>query len=437
MQMIVSVVSDSCFHRDYFSTKELYHPTLIPCIGWRDVHLLDQQPQVKWFKDCAPFEKNGDATDPYDNKLYVRNMTIEDVGNYTCQINFTHMGENYTASSTTEISTNERMSPEKPFVLYPRNVTFEVERGSRQVFNCTVFIGFRKNAESETSIYWTINDTVIELFQGTHVEEKLTIKNEKNKGTSGQLLLIISEVTPALYNLPLKCIVTNPLGNDEGYVRMIQAHRRHFYSQLMVSIIPLIIAVVLIYYFFKADIVLLYRKLRFMTRTRTVVSDGKLYDAYVIFPRGHSFISNKAEDFAVQVLPAVLESRCGYKLFIMGRDDTPGEAMHSIIEESIKRSRRLIIILSSHVLEDQIPTAFEPQMGLYAALIACGIKVILIEMDKNIDYSLLPESVRYIRQKQGASRWVRHNKECQLSPNTRFWKSVRYQMPPEPGLVHT
>lgn len=67
-------------------------------------------------------------------------------------------------------------------------------------------------------------------------------------------------------------------------------------------------------------------------------SDGKLYDAYVIYPRNYRSSSEEAgsvEYFVHQILPDVLENQCGYNLCIYGRDLLPGEGkalcMHHMI----------------------------------------------------------------------------------------------------------
>lgn len=55
-------------------------------------------------------------------------------------------------------------------------------------------------------------------------------------------------------------------------------------------------------------------------------SDGKKYDAYIIYPQ--STCSPNSPDvliFVMNILPRVLEFQCGYRLFIPGRDDPPGE----------------------------------------------------------------------------------------------------------------
>ncbi|KAL8190108.1 UNVERIFIED_CONTAM: hypothetical protein K2H54_040564 [Gekko kuhli] len=109
-----------------------------------------------------------------------------------------------------------------------------------------------------------------------------------------------------------------------------------------------------------------------------------------------------------------------------------GKALVTVIDETIKQSRRLIIILKSespkYKLLEEDP---EQQIALYNALVHDGMKVILIEMDKIKDYSDMPESIQYIKQKHGAIQWKGDLTRTQsYSASTRFWKKVRYQMPP-------
>lgn len=105
-------------------------------------------------------------------------------------------------------------------------------------------------------------------------------------------------------------------------------------------------------------------------------------------------------------------------------------AVVSVADETLKQSRRLMIVLGSEMsscclLED----ASEQQLAMYNALIRDGIQVILIEMDEIQDYTSMPESIKYIKQKHGAIQWKGDFSEKSCSANTRFWKTVRYQMP--------
>lgn len=107
-------------------------------------------------------------------------------------------------------------------------------------------------------------------------------------------------------------------------------------------------------------------------------------------------------------------------------------AVVSVIDENIKLCRRLIIIIVPEALSlDLLRNMSEEQIAVYNALIQDGIKVILIELGKMKDYTALPESLQYIRQKHGAIQWSGDFTEQSLCAKTKFWKKVRYRMPPK------
>ncbi|XP_066562553.1 interleukin-1 receptor-like 2 [Amia ocellicauda] len=176
--------------------------------------------------------------------------------------------------------------------------------------------------------------------------------------------------------------------------------------------------------FFIIDILLIFRKLY---KPHSSLKDGKIYDAYVIYPRESLQMSSGAKicHFVYTVLPNILERKCGYKLFIYGRDDVPGEDRAEIIEKNIKLSRRLILLLTPGPLSDEIPEeAYDTQVGLYRALVQEEMKVIVIELEKFDDYMHLPETLHHIIQKRKSLKWNGNE-----SATSRFWKHVRYMMP--------
>lgn len=56
-----------------------------------------------------------------------------------------------------------------------------------------------------------------------------------------------------------------------------------------------------------------------------LASDGKIYDAYVLYPKNRESCLYSSDIFALKILPEVLERQCGYNLFIFGRNDLAGE----------------------------------------------------------------------------------------------------------------
>uniref|UniRef100_A0A674I6B9 Interleukin 1 receptor like 1 n=1 Tax=Terrapene triunguis TaxID=2587831 RepID=A0A674I6B9_9SAUR len=155
---------------------------------------------------------------------------------------------------------------------------------------------------------------------------------------------------------------------------------------------------------------------------------GKIYDAYVIYPKNRTNEANFVEYFVHQILPDVLENKHGYKLCIYGRDMLPGEDAANALEMRIQKSRRLIIILTPQLIQCE-EIGYEHQIALYSVLIQNNIKVILLEMETIGNYAGLQESLRYIIKQQGTIKWKEKHKECPHASNSKFWKLVRYHMP--------
>lgn len=135
-------------------------------------------------------------------------------------------------------------------------------------------------------------------------------------------------------------------------------------------------------------------------------------------------------------------------------------AAHDLISETVGKSRRLIIILPTqgftsnnemghlnktpleHLsFNNSITTTdpdiseasrlnlspYEHRVGLYDALVKECLQVILVQVGGEVDDTLLPESLRYVKHTQGILKWKQHYTN---EPNGRFWKQMRYRMPP-------
>lgn len=76
----------------------------------------------------------------------------------------------------------------------------------------------------------------------------------------------------------------------------------------------------------------------------------------------------------------------------------------------------------------------EQQLGLYDALVETRLRVLLLEVGRGVEYSLLPQSIGYLKQKQGALRWRPSHGDPTAPPNCQFWKYLRYGMPHTPEL---
>ncbi|NXO19274.1 IL1R1 protein, partial [Oriolus oriolus] len=401
-----------CPHLDYFRNEKNIQP-------------------VRWYKDCQLLEGKRFALSNTD--LIIFNVTVHDRGNYTCETTYTYNGQQYNISR--DISLIVEMTPPNmpPEISYPRNNSIEVELGSQVTVDCNT------TGAHGYEVYWTDMKPFQKRlwFYGSicHLLDRGETSYDGRPIHSAKL--IISEVSSEDYEQPFVCQASNAFGQVASYIILKQRvpDIRRWLTGGLVSLLILTFITLIIYKIFKIDLVLWYRNsvcaLTSKEEMFMFVLDGKIYDAYVLYTKsGEGRSVCCLETFVRRILPDVLEKQCGYNLFILGRDDLPGEAVVSVADETLKQSRRLMIILGSEtssccLLED---TA-EQQLAMYNALIRDGIQVILIEIGEIQDYTSMPESIRYIKQKHGVVQWKGDFSEKSCSANTRFWKNVRYQMP--------
>ncbi|NXG58562.1 IL1R1 protein, partial [Hemiprocne comata] len=394
-----------CPHLDYFRNEKNIQP-------------------VRWYKDCQLLE--GKRFTFSNSDLIILNASVPDQGNYTCETTYTYNGKQYTISRDVRLIVEVNPPKKPPEISYPRNNSIEVELGSKVTVDCNT-----TGAEGY-EVFWTGNGVYIDVFYMNRIfaspyEEEISYDGRPMYSVK----LIISEVTTEDYDHQFLCEASNAFGHVASYI--ILKHRvpdtQGWLTGGLVSMLILTSITLIIYKIFKIDLVLWYRNSACAFANK---EDGKIYDAYVLYAKSSGSRSFcHLETFVRRILPDVLEQQCGYNLFILGRDDLPGEAVVSVADETLKQSRRLMIILGSETSScSLLQDTSEQQLAMYNALIRDGIQVILIEMDEILDYTSMPESIKYVKQKHGAIQWKGDFSEKSCSANTKFWKNVRYQMPP-------
>ncbi|XP_054433949.1 interleukin-1 receptor type 1 isoform X2 [Pteronotus mesoamericanus] len=359
----------------------------------------NELPKIQWYKDCKPLLLDNINFIGESSKLIIMNVTEANKGNYTCHASYTYLGKQYRITRVIELLTLEENRPMRPVIVSPVNETMEVVLGSQLQLICNV------TGQSSDFVYWKWNGSMID-DDPVLVEDYRLVENPSSKKRNTVITMLnISEVK-------------------------ISNFQKHMIG-IFVLLTVVITSSVFIYKIFKIDIVLWYRDCWYDFLPKKV-SDGKTYDAYILYPKTLEEGSTSNSDiFVFKVLPEVLEKQCGYKLFIYGRDDYVGEDFVDVTNENIKKSRRLIIILVQETLGfSWLGSSSEEQIVMYNALIQDGIKVVLLELEKIQDYEKMPESIKFIKRKHGAIRWSGNfTEERSQSAKTRFWKNVRYHMP--------
>uniref|UniRef100_UPI0037E7A486 interleukin-1 receptor type 1 n=1 Tax=Semicossyphus pulcher TaxID=241346 RepID=UPI0037E7A486 len=418
----------------------------LPC-KQREIFELNNTSNIRWMKDCGPVQRQGENISVHeDGFMRLPAASQRDAGIYTCLVDISLDGRKYTAARSIKLTVNNETVIPEPVLIYPHEKVVVVEVGKRAELNCSAYVG--SSEDNEISIYWTVDETYVEDLEELRESWKYS---HDDSGVYALSTLSISKVARRFLNVPICCHVMNPTGVKVGFVWLIEADHSALYTSVALCIAApltvLILAVALL--FCKVDLVLAYRKLlRHFAKQQA--PDGKLYDAYVSFLHPDSLSSAETERFALQILPEELENKHGYSLYIRGRDDCPGEAVHDAVAAALSQCRRLIIILSpvtksspgvkreeEPICDNRNQLCYDHKVGLYNALTQNSQRVILVEIDGPVDYSLLPESLRYIKRKQGALKWRKSpagtHKLNRLHSNRNLWKNLRYHMPSVPA----
>ncbi|XP_048388534.2 interleukin-1 receptor type 1-like [Stegostoma tigrinum] len=429
---VLQLSHGQCFHENLLELPETESPPSI-LIYCPDIDGYFQPLSVlQWFKDCIPITIDNKKYFSNYDKLIISNADDEDTGNYTCKLEYNYLGKKYNVTRTTQLKIEGTINnPIQPEMISPKNETIEAKLGSELNMICEVLLGSGE-VEAISRLTWKMNNTdipedMVRIKQGNKIDKK-----EAKHTVVSLRTLSISKIIEEDFQTTFECFAHNPQGNSHGFIKIIpqSTNWKLHVIKVFVLLIFMTLACTAICMTCKVDIVLWYRD---VFKSHKYIDDGKIFDAYVIYPRCEdkgSLDNCDANHFALHTLPQALEEKYGYKLFISGRDDLPGQAEVEAIEANIRISRRLIIILAQKPsVNNQAYCGFEQQVGLYNALMQNEIKVILIQLEKDDCLNRFPESIRHIIQKNGTIKWEPDRRGKPERSYSRFWKQVRYKMP--------
>ncbi|XP_010125762.1 PREDICTED: interleukin-1 receptor-like 1 isoform X2 [Chlamydotis macqueenii] len=355
---------------------------------------------IQWYKDCKPLQ--GERYFKGEKYIFINNPGKEDDGYYTCKFIYTHKGNVYNVSATRIFISKAKHSPLPPKILFPKDKdVIEVELGAALSLKCQARLGIKK--QPIAVVTWDVDNISVKNLDLPRFHEKTHFFEGREQEYYKETTLHITEVKKEDLQANFTCVAMNEMHNTKATVTMqLKAQLGLPNVLLIVGSLVLLFAIaasVILYQSFRVDIVLLYREI---FQPYSVKDDGKIYDAYVIYPRSHTNEASFVEYFVYQIMPDILENKCGYKLCIYGRDIYPGEDTASAIEKRMQKSRRLIILLTHQLINCKEP-AYDQHIALYNALIQNNMKVILLEMETIGTYEKLQESLRFIIQQQDES----------------------------------
>ncbi|XP_069493038.1 interleukin-1 receptor-like 1 isoform X2 [Ambystoma mexicanum] len=380
--------------------------------------------KITWYKDCHSIQ--GPKYVMIHRELAIIGVNQQDAGYYTCQFTHEHNGTLYNVTQTKMMTVKAPSATLFPVIASPKNGTIEVVLGSSLNITCSAFLGYGKQIFD--FLWWEVNGVRV----GKENSSRFVIRTDRSTFNESytSAVLTISEVRKEDLLSNFVCTALNSLGWEESIVRLTEKATdiRTYLCTSFFILVNMVILILVVCKFFRVDAVLLYRDVFQPIRS---TDDGKMYDAYVIFARKYHIYddtNDPVQYFVYNILLDVLEKKCGFTLYVQGRNLLPGEDMSTAADWAISKSRRLILILSSELVEAE-EIAIEQQFGLYSALVSSDLKVIVIEMEKIGDESKLQESLRHIIKKKGTIKWQSCKASDKMSLKSRFWKQVRYEMP--------
>ncbi|XP_077096639.1 interleukin-1 receptor type 1-like [Siphateles boraxobius] len=397
-------------------------------------------PSIQWYKNCEPLQED-EKFAPNEDILNIRKVHLDDAGLYTCKMTFSLGGVVGEMAESVECEVHDEYL-EKPRLIEPVNEIIKVQRGSSFRKDCVVFVP-GKGIPLVAVLWKVVEEEFISENKSLRIHQDRMNESRTEEGFVLVRTLSVSDVWQEDFYLNFTCMVSSSRGTPSGQFSLIPADPNLFLllGLLLGSVALLFMMGVFLCTVFKVELALWVRTV-FPFLYKTTDGDGKQYDAYIAYPRVLDGSSEKAEVFAMSTLPQVLEGRYGYKLFILGRDGLPGEAVVDVVEEALTHCRRLLLLYTSTSLCS--PEALEwaeQQTGLYRGLVENTVSIVLLELEEIREPDRLPHSVRLLKEKQGVlqawkrrKRWMccdgkMEERSTSLDPSARFWREVRYHMP--------
>ncbi|XP_070607939.1 interleukin-18 receptor accessory protein [Erythrolamprus reginae] len=384
------------------------------------------QSSVKWYKNGIQIElqKKRPGLKFHNDRLLLCPAYDKDNGTYTCDYMLSDQGIQWKMRTLLNVRVISKDTIHPPKVLNPTDgMTLEVEIGQPIDLECKAQFGFEMNVSSS-----------LEWYQETSKSKQL-IQQERvhPQGLDGQIFTLtfkLIKVTEEDLNSRFICLAQNSIGNATGVIKLKRQTEKAILLLLtLCGTIIILFGVVsggLLVYKHWIEFVLFYRN--YIAKDETL-SDWKEFDAFVSYAKPEFIEANQEpcpeELLAVEFLPLVLEHDYGYKLCLTERDILPGGAYTDDIVSAMKRSRRVIIILSPNYANNS-QALFELEAAINTALEDKTMKPILIQVETFQEPPSVSPKVKKALRILPRITW---RTSTSPSANKQFWKKLRYHLP--------
>ncbi|XP_064167044.1 interleukin-1 receptor accessory protein-like 1 isoform X2 [Anguilla rostrata] len=431
--------TDLCYNSKmrYFEKAELSKSKDITCRDIEDYTQSAKDPEIVWYKECKSKQWRESILLKKDT-LSIREVHEDDIGNYTCELQF----GTFVVRRTTQLTVTAPLTDKPPKILFPsenKMTAMEIQIGGPVNLTCRAFFGY--SGDVSPLIYWMKGEKFIEDLDEGRVQESeiKTIREHLGEQEVSISLTIDAVEDGDLGNY--SCYVENGNGRRQASIQLMKRAELMYTVELaggLGVILLLLVCLVTLYKCYRIELMLFYRN---HFGSDDVDGENKDYDAYLSYtkvdPDQWSQETREEERFALEILPDVLEKHYGYKLFIPDRDLIPTGTYIEDVARCVDQSKRLIIVMTPNYVVRRGWSIFELETRLRNMLATGEIKVILIECAELrgiMNYQEV-EALKHTIKTLTVIKW-RGPASSKLS--SKFWKRLRYEMPfrpAEPGAA--
>ncbi|KAK6310048.1 hypothetical protein J4Q44_G00199290 [Coregonus suidteri] len=407
----------------------------IPCPDPVEQLCQDGKENLAWYKNFNLIPNESESN------LWVYGASKADEGIYTCVCTWDHNGRVLNTSASRRLKIQAPSASHPPQINLPRDGSTETtDLYTTKKLRCEAFCG--QNIKDNCHVWWEMNGVKVGSQQQGYSVNSTSEVEVSSMRSIFTAILTIDTVTIKDLQSEFKCVAMN----DQKCIHAVVTlkPRWFIFMGLCVALLLFLLAAVAVKVF-DIDLALLFRGV-FKCYDRS--EDGKVYDAYIVYQMDgiDKDMEEKVYHFVSSVLPTVLEQKCGFRLFIHGRDDLPGQDRMELVEACMRLSRRLIVILTPSSrsgsggqgswgqwgYSSSLTSAedYDCQVGLHQALVHSEMSVILIQLGDMGEggYTHLPPGLQHLVRKSAPLMW-QEGKRGSTLPNSSFWKRVRYMMP--------
>ncbi|KAJ6667456.1 hypothetical protein lerEdw1_016577 [Lerista edwardsae] len=224
----LTVVKKSAAHEICFSQAVYMSGTgKVTCPNLQSFVQKDPDYELKWYKGSTllTIDNKKYTAEKGRNDFYIRSLSSDDAGYYTCQMSFEHEAVQYNITRTILLQVSARKIQTSPVIVYPNQKTTLAVLGTRLTIPCKVRIG--ANSRSDTYIWWKANNSIIpaaspmgRIMQG---KEQKFVENDENYI---EVPLILDPVKEEDFNTHFMCVASNSRGQEVHAVKVEQEEPR-------------------------------------------------------------------------------------------------------------------------------------------------------------------------------------------------------------------